>query len=93
MDEIVQRFVKESHPQSLIDEATKLAQGTYKDDPKAAMYVKIMKKVKEKGEAYVGSETARVDKLLKGQMHEEKRKEFDSKARVLTVFGASRDEL
>merc|ERR1711976_239847 len=86
-------FLKGGLKDSHVEDAKKLAAGdTYKEDRKAPMYIKIMQKIKEKGEAYVATETKLLEKILGGQVAEEKRAELSDKVRILTVFG-EKDEL
>merc|ERR1712217_849198 len=92
LDEIARAFLKGGFKDSHVEDAKKLADDTFKEDRKAPMYVKIMQKIKEKGEAYVGTETKRLEKILGGQVGEEKRAELSDKVRILTVFG-EKDEL
>merc|ERR1719450_896056 len=92
MDVLAKRFLKDgSFPESIISEAQKLADGEYSADRKAPMYVKIMQKIKEKGEAYVASESARVTKLMDGKMAEGKKAEMSDKLKILGQF--NKDEL
>lgn len=91
LDEIAKKFMK-GKADADIESAKKLADEDYKTDKKAAMYVKIMQKIKEKGDEYVESETKRVSKILEGKVTPEKAKEMDDKIKILGVF-AARDEL
>merc|ERR1712151_874053 len=49
LDEIVQKFLKESLSDTHIEAAKKIVEESYKTDKKAQMYLKIMEKVKAKG--------------------------------------------
>merc|ERR1712217_566219 len=91
-DDIVKKFFKGGMAAEEIDAAKALANGQYSTDRKAAMYVKIMEKVKEKGEAYVDTESKRVAKILEGKVTPEKSAEMNDKLKVQGVF-ASKDEL
>jgi endoplasmic reticulum protein 29 len=86
LDEIAQKFLKDGFSDSHIDAAKKLVEETYKTDKKAQLYVKIMEKVKAKGEGYVAEETKRVTKMLEGKIAEEKKAEFNDKIKVLNSF-------
>jgi len=92
LDEVVKSFFKNGKADSEIEAAKKLAEGEFSSNNKAAWYVKIMQKIKEKGEEYVGTETKRVNKLLEGKIAAEKVLELNDKLKVLGVF-ASKDEL
>jgi len=92
LDEVVKRFFQSGFADSEIDAAKKLAEGQYSTDKKAGVYVKIMQKIKEKGEAYVEAESTRVGKILEGKVTPEKSAELNDKLKVLSVF-ASKDEL
>jgi endoplasmic reticulum protein 29 len=90
MDELAKKFMKDQDS-SHVDAAKKLADETYKGDRKAQMYLKIMEKIKAKGEAYVADETKRVGKILEGKLAAEKKDEMSDKIKVLGAF--SKDEL
>jgi len=92
LDELARKFLKEGFAASHVDAAKSLSEGAYSTDKKAPMYVKIMQKVKDKGESYIATETARVTKLLEGKITPEKKAELSDKAKILAVF-ASKDEL
>merc|ERR1711870_74452 len=85
-DEIVKNFFKGGMSADDIAAAKSLAAGQYSTDRKANMYVKIMEKVKEKGESYVDAETKRVGKILEGKVTPEKSAELNDKLKVLGVF-------
>lgn len=90
LDEVAMRFLKEGLKDADIEVAKTLAAGAHKDDKKAPIYVKIMEKVKAKGEAYVQTELTRVEKLITGKISEEKKAELADKIKILNVF-ASKD--
>lgn len=92
LDEIVKQFLKDGLKDEHISAAKKLADEEYKNDKKAPMYIKIMEKVKEKGEGYVETEMTRVSKIMQGKMAPEKIAEMTDKLKILSVF-ASKDEL
>lgn len=87
LDEIAVRFMKKVQ-QSDVDEAKKLAEGEHKNDQKAAMYVKIMQRVMEKGTGYIQSESERVGKLLQRKITDEKKAELTEKLKILDVFAS-----
>lgn len=86
LDEIAQKFLKDGLSDSHIKEAKKLVEESFKTDKKAQLYIKIMEKVKAKGEGYVAEETKRVTKMLEGKIAEEKKAEFNDKIKVLNAF-------
>lgn len=92
LDGIAAKFLKEGLADSHMQSAKKLAEEQYSTDRKAGMYVKIMQKIKEKGESYVAGEIDRVTKILAGKISIEKKAEMEDKMKVLNVF-ASKDEL
>mmetsp|Transcript_10051 Transcript_10051/g.26714 ORF Transcript_10051/g.26714 Transcript_10051/m.26714 type:complete len:293 (-) Transcript_10051:138-1016(-) len=92
LDDIVAKFMRGGLADAEIEAAQELAETTFKDDAKAPLYVKIMKKIKEKGEGYLATETARLEKIMAGQVADHKRTELADKTRILTVL-SSRDEL
>jgi endoplasmic reticulum protein 29 len=92
LDEIVKTFLKDGRKDSDLDAAKKLAEGEFKSDKKAPIYVKTMQKIKEKGDGYVTTESGRVTKLMSGKMAEEKMKQLGDKLKILNIF-ATKDEL
>jgi len=93
LDEVALKFLKASHSAAEIDAAKALIEANHKESSKAPWYVKIMTKIKEKGFEYVDKEVTRVDKVLQGQIAEEKRSELQDKMKILSVFASSKDEL
>merc|ERR1711971_288315 len=94
-DEIVARFAAGAGTEADVQQAQKLADGEYKDDRKGAVYVKIMKSIQKKGGTYAKTETARLEKVMAGQISDEKRSELTEKVRILGMFLAKdpKDEL
>mmetsp|Transcript_28283 Transcript_28283/g.75012 ORF Transcript_28283/g.75012 Transcript_28283/m.75012 type:complete len:252 (+) Transcript_28283:75-830(+) len=92
LDDVAKKFLQGGHADEHLDEAKKLAEGTYSTDRKASMYVKIMQKIKEKGAEYPATEMARVTKILEGKVTPEKAAEMNDKMKILSVF-AAKDEL
>mmetsp|Transcript_5608 Transcript_5608/g.9351 ORF Transcript_5608/g.9351 Transcript_5608/m.9351 type:complete len:242 (-) Transcript_5608:70-795(-) len=93
LDVIAKKFMKEKADAD-IEAAKKLAEEDYKTDRKAAMYVKIMQKIKEKGDGYIESETKRVSKILEGKVTPDKAAEMNDKLKILGIFTvAGKDEL
>ena len=65
--------------------------GMDKDSIAASMgdsYVKIMKKVMEKGDEYIPAEKARVTKLIDGKLSEDKKNAFKRRLNVLGSFAS-----
>jgi len=91
LDVLVKQFFKDGHNEETISAAKKTAE-QYSSDKKAPMYAKIMQKVKDKGESYIATESARVSKLMSGKLTPEKTAELSDKLKILNVF-ASKDEL
>ena len=54
---------------------------------RAAVYVKIMRKVVEIGEGFVKTESARVRKILGGKVTKEKKEELEERINILKSFG------
>jgi len=60
----------------------------------AEIYVKIMRRLVEKGDEFLGSETSRVENLLKGKVSKEKKDELQQRINILQGFkNPSHDEL
>mmetsp|Transcript_43728 Transcript_43728/g.89353 ORF Transcript_43728/g.89353 Transcript_43728/m.89353 type:complete len:96 (-) Transcript_43728:145-432(-) len=55
---------------------------------KAAIYIKIMQKIKEKGEGYVAAEVERVGKISGVSLAAEKKAELEEKLKILEIFSA-----
>lgn len=91
LDEIAKAFLKEGLADSQIAAAKKVVEESYKEDKKAQMYLKIMDKIKAKGEGYVVDETKRVGKIMEGKLAAEKKAELSDKLKVLGAF--VKDEL
>mmetsp|Transcript_40473 Transcript_40473/g.77726 ORF Transcript_40473/g.77726 Transcript_40473/m.77726 type:complete len:241 (+) Transcript_40473:52-774(+) len=92
MDVLARKFLKDGFSDEILTAAKTLAEGQYSNDKKAPMYVKIMQRIKEKGEGYIASETERVNKILNGKVTPEKVTEMNDKLKILGVF-AAKDEL
>ena len=56
------------------------------------IYVKIMKKIQEKGVDYVDSEVSRVQKLLKDKITDKKKEQFKKRLDILTSFQQSKSK-
>lgn len=94
LDELAKKFLKDKSDDT-VSAAKALAEGQFSTDRKAAMYVKIMQKIKEKGEDYVASELKRVSKIAEGKVAPEKKAELEDKIKILSIFSekAGKDEL
>lgn len=76
----------------IIQKAEKVLEESTDDKEKATgdIYVKIMKKIQEKGVDYVDSEVARVQKLLKDKITDRKKDQFKKRLDILTSFQHSK---
>lgn len=76
----------------IIQKAEKVLEESTGDKDKATgdIYVKIMKKIQEKGVDYVDSEVARVQKLLKDKITDKKKDQFKKRLDILTSFQHSK---
>merc|ERR1719456_1764253 len=92
MDEIVKKFLKGGMAPAEIEAVKKLADGDFKNDKKAPMYVKIMEKVKEKGVEYIKTESARVEKIMQGNLTADKKSELSDKMKIMNVFAEAKSE-
>lgn len=90
LDTLAKKFLEDKADEH-IQAVKALASDQYKNDRKAPMYVKIMEKVKEKGDGYINTEKARVNKILEGKLSEEKKAELSDKLKILNVL--AKDEL
>ncbi|CAH1403321.1 unnamed protein product [Nezara viridula] len=97
-DKIVAKFVRANSAEDkkqLLSEAETLwnaAKGN-RENKSAETYVKIMRKVIEKGNAFVLNESSRVENLLKGKINKEKQTEMQERLNILQSFGTTHDEL
>merc|ERR1712217_544400 len=82
LDVLAKKFLKDKSD-AIIAEAQKIAAEQYSTDAKAALYSKIMQKIKEKGEGYIATETARVAKILDGKVTPAKKVELGDKMKIL----------
>mmetsp|Transcript_26073 Transcript_26073/g.60397 ORF Transcript_26073/g.60397 Transcript_26073/m.60397 type:complete len:87 (-) Transcript_26073:35-295(-) len=86
--------MKDGFSEAALSAAKALAEGEFQSDRKAAMYIKIMQKIQEKGEAYPAQELQRVTKIAEGKIAPDKKAELEDKMKVLGIFGESKkDEL
>mmetsp|Transcript_83948 Transcript_83948/g.187410 ORF Transcript_83948/g.187410 Transcript_83948/m.187410 type:complete len:241 (-) Transcript_83948:118-840(-) len=92
MNILAKKFLQEGLAGEHIQAAQKLADKEHSSDKKAGVYVKIMQKIKDKGESYVAGEITRVQKILEGKISPEKQAEMKTKLRILDVFN-EKDEL
>eukprot|EP00435_Cladocopium_sp_Y103_P019252 s1297_g4.t1 len=84
LDQLAEKFMKEGAADAVLDEAKKVAEGI--PDKKAAIYIKIMQKIKEKGEGYVAAEVERVGKISGVSLAAEKKAELEEKLKILEIF-------
>jgi len=93
LDVLAEKFMQDPSD-SVVAEAKTLADGEFKEDRKAAVYVKIMQKILEKGKDYPATEAKRVTKIAEGKLAPEKKAELEEKIKILGVFTErSKDEL
>eukprot|EP00933_Yihiella_yeosuensis_P040731 TRINITY_DN3509_c1_g1_i1.p1 TRINITY_DN3509_c1_g1~~TRINITY_DN3509_c1_g1_i1.p1 ORF type:complete len:243 (+),score=45.40 TRINITY_DN3509_c1_g1_i1:63-791(+) len=90
LDSVAKQFIKDKFSEEHVEAAKKLAEKEFKGDRKAPMYLRIMDKVKEKGQAYISSEMQRIEKMLEGKIGAGKAGELSDKLKILQVF---KDEL
>jgi len=94
---LAEKFVKDSEERSTTLESLEKAVASAGDGgASGAYYVKVMKKMLEKGDGYVSSEIARLEKMIaSGKMTGEKRDNMYRRKNILRVFleaGASGKE-
>lgn len=77
----------------IIQKAEKVLEESTDEKEKATgdIYVKIMKKIQDKGIDYVDSEVARVQKLLKDKITDKKKDQFKKRLDILTSFQHSKE--
>jgi len=87
LDELVQKFVAATDRSVLLKEAESLvATLTGKDALNGKVYLKVMSTIVEKGIEFVGTEIARVEKLLKGSLSPAKSDELGQRRNILFSF-------
>jgi len=84
LDILAQKFMQDPKDAGLVAEAQKFAEEN--SDKKAAIYVKIMQKIQEKGQGYVAAELERVRKISGVSVAVEKKAELEEKLKVLEIF-------
>lgn len=87
-DALAAKFVTDPESRaSTQEELEKAVEGASEEDKKAgAYYIKVMKKITEKGDGYVATEIARLEKILSGQMTGDKRDQMFKRKNILNVF-------
>jgi len=87
-DALAAKFVTDPESRaSTQEELEKAVEGAPEEDKKAgAYYIKVMKKITEKGDGYVATEIARLEKILSGQMTGDKRDQMFKRKNILNVF-------
>jgi len=91
LDELAQKFAtKGADHASLLKQAESAVKGLSGDEAVSGkIYVKVMSSIQEKGIDFVNSETARLDKLLKGSVSAAKSDEFTKRKNILQSFQSS----
>lgn len=90
-DELAVKFIKEKSVEGkkkLLLKAEDLwdkAKGN-QDQKSAEVYVKVMRKMIEKGEEFLSSESSRVENLIKGKISKEKKEELQQRINILQAF-------
>jgi len=87
-DVLAEIFVTETESRAKTqEEMEKALDGKSEEDKKAgAYYIKVMKKITEKGDGYVATEIARLEKILSGHMTGDKRDQMFRRKNILNVF-------
>lgn len=98
-DELVVKFIKEKSvdgKKKLLLKAENLwdkAKGN-QEQKSAEVYVKVMRKIIEKGDEFLSSENSRVENLLKNKISKEKKEELQHRINILQAFKTpAHDEL
>lgn len=97
-DESAKKFMTSpDEREALLADATQTAEGESDPDYKKSgqYYAKVMKKIIEKGDGYVATEIARLDRMLEGHMTGDKRDNMFKRKNILDVFNGAtkKDEL
>lgn len=100
-DELVKEFFQVSGDDrsQIVEKAETMKEAITSDAVKkerATVYVKAMQKVIEKGDSYIDTEIARVEKLSEGKVSEKKKAQLKDRASILTSFQlrmSKKDEL
>lgn len=87
LDAIARLYLDDgSFPVGQIIAARKLVLEKYPADRKAALYVKIMERLGERGEGYLRAEETRIRALLEGRLTAEKIGELNDKLKVIAAL-------
>lgn len=85
MNELASRFVTEDESrEDIVAEAAEVAEEH--EDSNASYYVKVMKKVMDKGIEYIQTEYERLERILGGDVSAKKADEFTKKQNILRKF-------
>jgi len=87
-DELAAKFIEASaDKENIITEAESKVKGfNEKQTKQAEVYVKIMKKIYEKGSDFVSTEESRLKKVISGKLSKEKKQEIEGKLNILKSF-------
>ncbi|BFZ04348.1 hypothetical protein BsWGS_07387 [Bradybaena similaris] len=97
-DQLVEEFLKAAKGKrdAVVEKAEKAAKQLTQDGDKASadVYIKSMKKVLEKGDSFIKSEVARVEKLRTGKLSDKKKEQLKERLNILATFQNNvKDEL
>ncbi|XP_062500839.1 uncharacterized protein LOC134178068 [Corticium candelabrum] len=86
LNELAKKFMaEENNRDSIMEQASAVADG-HASKQDATYYVKVMKKIQEKGTEFVTSEVSRIERLLGGSVSANKADEFTKRKNVLNQF-------
>jgi len=84
---LAEKFVTDAESRAATQEELVAAVEGKPEEKKAGdYYVKVMKKITEKGDGYVATEIARLEKILSGHMTGDKRDQMFKRKNILNVF-------
>jgi len=92
LDALATKFMTSEDRNAVIEETVKASEAIA--DKEATFYHKFMKKIVEKGDEYVESETSRLSRMLEtGPISDEKRDQFMIRRNILSAFASQDDEV
>jgi len=93
-DALAERFANDvASRDGIHSEMEQAVEGNPGEKKAGEYYLKVMKKIVEKGDAYVETEIARLTKILSGKMTADKRDNMFKRKNILGVFKTVKEEL
>lgn len=89
LDALAAKFMGAEEKAAVMEETVAASADMEKE---AQYYHKVMKKVIEKGDDFINTETSRLSRMLEGSMSDEKKDQFTVRMNILGAFASSADD-